>query len=297
MAHVLVHTAVMADLAGRPEGLPRELADALREDLVYGRFGAVLPNLPRFDVRPRAWLTAVRGGASPSPPFATLLHNGAPVAVGLRLAELVAGASLVGHQPGLAILAGYFSHLAVDRTLCPPVHDLARRFDFDGATPAVAVMRIERLQAYTFVGRREGREVPGWPGVSGQLQILKRHGFPVRGVGRGLHLLVRTAVGDILGPAPEKAELDRWVRGLYLYGRLLGSHLGGPLAPGLGADLLTHAYRASDFDFEALYHAALERVRHHVTRAFEYLVEGDYGRAARERFFEEIPEGGLCDRP
>ncbi len=292
MPHALVHAAAVDDLAAAPEALPPHIAEALRAHRPYARFGALLPDLPWFALPWRRLVDVATGRPPAPPPFATLLHNGAPVALGLRLAELVAGASFVGRRPGLAVVAGYFSHLALDRTFRPPVADLVRREAMPGEALHQVERRVDWQQALFFLRRRENRDVLGWSGLPERLQVVKRQGFPVRGVGRGIGLLVRTACADTLGVAPSPSDLDGWVRGLYLYGRALG----GPLGPrfGLPKDLGTlraRIYRGEAIDFDGLYLAAVDRARHHVRRACRYLTEADFGLDARRAFFEDVPEG------
>jgi len=292
MPHVLVHAAAIDDLAADPKRLPGPIGEALTTHRPYARFGAVLADLPWYALPWRVLLdVATRRPPSP-PPFATLLHNGSPVALGLRIAELAQGASLVGQRAGLALVGGYFSHLALDRTFGPPMAELARSLQVPGEPLQATARRIEHVQALLYLQRREGREIAGWSGIAERLQILQRKGFPFRGVGRGLHLLVATACRDVLGLGPSKSELDRWVRGLSLYARALGSPLGRRLVVREDpASLRTRVYEGEGFDFLGLYAASLERARHHVTRACAYLADADFGRSARAHVLEDIPEG------
>jgi hypothetical protein len=292
MPHVLVHAAAVDDLAAAPKAIPADLAEALQAHRPYGRFGALLPDLPWFALPWRRLVGVATRRAPAPPPFATLLHNGAPVALGLRLAELVAGASLVGRGPGLALVAGYFSHLALDRSFHPPVVELVRREAAPGESLQQVERRIEWQQALFFLRRREGRDVLGWSALPERLQVVKRQGFPLRGVGRGIGLLVRTACQDTLGVAPTPADLDGWVRGLYLYGRALGGPLGRRFGlPTDAGDLRGRIYRGEVIDFDAVYLAAVERARHHLRHACRYLTEADFGLDARRAFFEDVPEG------
>ncbi len=291
MAHVLTHTAAVEALAEDPRDLPESVVAALQHDLPYARFGAVWPDLPYFDASPRRLLARLRGGVGPRPPFATLFHNGAPVAFGLRMAELVHKASLVGREAGIAVVTGYFSHLALDRSLRPPIHELVRQIRTPDEHPRALGRKIEFLQAVAHLEHRLRRPILGWRGLSERLQLVKRRGIPMRGIGRGLYHLVRTASGEVVGPAPSKSEVDHWVRSLAAFARLLASPL-GPRIAGVERALMRRVYE-DEFDFEAAFTAALERARHHVRVAVAYLESGEFDRGARERVFEEIPEGSM----
>ncbi|MET0404006.1 MAG: hypothetical protein ABW123_16460, partial [Cystobacter sp.] len=94
MPSLLLHLTAIERLAANPGELPEDFIRALSEDLAYARFGAALPDLPLCD--------GVLGGLSAHfsardwPPFARLFHEQAPVAMGLKMAELVASGALVG---------------------------------------------------------------------------------------------------------------------------------------------------------------------------------------------------------
>ena len=49
--------------------------------------------------------------------FSQLFHIRAPVLLGLKMAELVSLGALVGTDAGHAFVAGYFTHLVIDRAL------------------------------------------------------------------------------------------------------------------------------------------------------------------------------------
>src|SRR4051812_23815936 len=115
MPALLLHLTVIERLAADSRLLPPPLARALDEDLEYARLGAALLDLPRFD-----GLLALAEGVRPRDEptrYAQLFHMRAPVAFGLKMAELVSLGALVGSEAGHAFVAGYFTHIALDRAL------------------------------------------------------------------------------------------------------------------------------------------------------------------------------------
>ncbi|HEY1089072.1 MAG TPA: hypothetical protein VGE37_15310, partial [Archangium sp.] len=87
MSALLTHLTAVERLAAHANTLPTEFARALGEDLEYARFGAALPELPRFG----GWLHGVEAWLSrgQSPHFTELMSVRAPVHFGLKAAELV----------------------------------------------------------------------------------------------------------------------------------------------------------------------------------------------------------------
>lgn len=300
MSLLLLHLTSVEQLAqgAARAGLPGELERALQEDRPYARFGAVLADLPRcaglgaldprLPVRLRQWR------ASAQSPFLRLFHERAPVQLGLKLAELVASGALVGQGAGLALLAGYFAHLCLERTLAPALAERVVQARREGANAHEARAHIVRVQALLYLRESEGL-APGDAALRERFQVSKSEGLPLRGVGRGIYELVRTASHEVLQTAPTKAQLDEWVRGLYLRGRLLGSGLGRTYALPAGPHPeARELYRGPHVDF-ALEVARAHELTHVVLeRLWVYMARASFTPRARQRFLAELPEGGLA---
>ncbi|CAM3497337.1 hypothetical protein G4177_11155 [Corallococcus sp. ZKHCc1 1396] len=292
MPTLLLHLTAIERLASHPEGLPADWVRALSEDLPYARFGAALPDLPLC--------AGVRGGLSlllPEagwPPLARLYHERAPVGLGLKMAELVATGALVGTEAGLAILAGYFTHMALDRRLHPLVDALVLRHRRKGERAWDARRQVEWAQTLFFLREQDGTDGVGTARLREKFQVVKSEGIPLRGIGRGIYELVRLASQERVGQAPTKAELDGWVRGLYVSGLLLSSPLGRVRAlPAYTQLSFQELYRNDQFDFTAEVDAALDVTRGLLKRLHGYMARGTYTPRTRARFFEEFPEGTL----
>lgn len=292
MPTLLLHLTAIERLAAHPDGLPADWVRALSEDLPYARFGAALPDLPLC--------AGVRGGLSmllPEagwPPFARLYHERAPVGMGLKMAELVATGALVGTEAGLAILAGYFTHLSLDRRLHPLVDALVLRHRRKGERAWDARRQVEWAQTLFYLRQLEGSDGVGTSRLREKFQVVKSAGIPLRGIGRGIYELVRLASQGSVGEAPTKADLDGWVRGLYVSGLFLSSPLGRVRAlPAYTQLSFQELYRNDVFDFAAEVDAALDVTRGLIKRLHGYMARGTYTPRTRARFFEEFPEGTL----
>lgn len=292
MSALLLHLTATERLAADARKLPHEMAKALHEDLEYARFGAALPDLPRFGglrgtLQPFGW----RGDV---PHFARLLHGYAPVAMGLKMAELVAMGALVGKEPGLAFVCGYFAHLCLDRVLHPLVETLALRHRQPEESTEQAHARIDWLHALFFLRDLHGRDMIGNPYLRSKFQVTKRSGPPARGVGRGLYELIRLAAHETLQDAPTKAELDRWVRGLYLYGVMLSSPLGRlRRLPSYSNLTYRELYQGPDVDVPAAIDRAQAMTRDVLERLTSVMHRTHFTARVRARFFDEFPEGSV----
>jgi len=290
MPALLLHLTVTERLAADARRLPPTVARALQEDLEYARFGAALPDLPRY----AGW----RGGVVPFRPrlapshFARLFHGYAPVAMGLKMVELVGMGALVGKEPGLAFLSGYFSHLCLDRVLHPVVDALAARHREPHESSEAAHGRIDWLHALFFLRDLHGRDMAGNPYLRSKFQVTKRTGPPTRGVGRGLYELIRVAAQDTLQQAPKKLEVDAWLRGLFVYGSVLSSPLGRLRAlPAYSNLTYRELYQGPNVDVPAAIDRAQAMSREVLDRVVGIMNRGQITSRVRAKFLDEFPEG------
>lgn len=293
MPSLLLHAAAIEQLARSGQGLPGEMARALEEDLEYARLGAFLPDLP--------WYGGMRVGLSllwprqEEPRFSRIFHDRAPVTMGLKMAELVSLGALVGSEAGLAFVCGYFTHLCLDRVLHPLAESLAARHRQLREAPTRAHRRIEWMQALFYLQEQYGRDPAGDPEIRAHLRVLKRH-HPARGVGRGLYEVLRLSAQESLGEAPSKAEVDRWVRGLYLFGWLLSSPLGRTHGIPTFSGLTRHELYQGAVDFAGEVERALDLTRQVLVRLGDYMERRIFTPRSRARFLASFPEGGVGTR-
>jgi hypothetical protein len=287
MRALLTQLTAVERLAAHVTTLPGEFVRALGEDLEYARFGALLPELPWFggwSLGVEAWVVE----ASP-PPYATLLTRRAPVAFGLKAAELVSNGALVGSEAGLAFVAGWFSQLCVSRSLEPLVARLVEQRPRSSERPSAARSRIEWAQSLFLMQELHGSPLVGTPAVRAKLQIRK--GSPLSGVGRGLYELMRVCSLEALGEAPRKPEVDGWMRGLSLFSLAVGSPLGRLKA--LPAVQLRDPalYRAPGIDVFAALDRGLDQTREVLRVVGGMIRRNSFSTRSRQRLLELLPEG------
>ncbi|MEW6432448.1 MAG: hypothetical protein AB1730_13155 [Myxococcota bacterium] len=291
MPALFTYVTAVERLAAHVNTLPAEFTKALGEDLEYARFGASLPELPWFggvSMGLDAWL-----GRGTPPHWSRLLATKAPVAFGLKAAELVSNGALVGVEAGLAFLAGYVTQLAVSRALEPLVQSLVVTHQRHGETPATARNRIEWTQSLFFMQDLHGSPLVGTPAVRGKLQLRK--GSTFKGIGRGFYELVRVSSQDAFGEAPSKLEVDGWMRGVSLFSMAIGSPLGKLKAlPGqhLSAKEL---YRGPGVDVFQAVDQGLEHAREVLVALGSMIRRNSFTSRSRSKLLELCPEGSPAE--
>ena len=287
MPSLLTHLTAVERLAAHVNTLPVEFVRALGEDLEYARFGAALPELPWFGgwaMGLDAWL-----GRGDAPHFAQMMTSKAPVAFGLKAAELVSNGALVGSEAGLAFVAGYFTQLCVSRAVEPAMQALLASNAHKGESPRRARSRIEWSQSLFLMQELHGSPLVGTPAVRSKLQIRK--GYALKGIGGGLYELMRVSCIEALGEAPSQWEVDGWVRGLSLFSLALGSPLGR-----LGAIPSIHLsaqglYRGPELDVFAAVDQGLDHTRQVLALLGPMRLRNRFTKGARHKVFEVCPEG------
>ncbi len=290
MPALLTYLTAVERLAAHANALPPEFVKALGEDLEYARFGAALPELPIFGGWKRGLLALLERQEPPR--FTTLFRDRAPVAFGMKAAELVANGALVGTEAGLAFVAGYFAQLNVSRALEPVMQSLLATNRLPGEPLHTARHRIEWRQSLFLMQDLHGSPLVGTPAVRTKLQVRKASG--ARRIGRGLYELMRVSSQEAFGEAPTKPEVDSWVRGLFVFSLALGSPLGRLKAlPGHLAQ--KELYRGPGIDVFSAIDQGLDKTREVLALMAGMIRRNSFGARSRYKLFEICPEGAPAD--
>jgi hypothetical protein len=286
MPAFLTYLTAVERLSAHVNSLPQEFTRALGEDLEYARFGATLVELPWFGglkLGVNAWL-----GHGSAPAFTRLLRERAPVAFGIKAAELVSNGALVGTEAGLAFVAGYFTQLCVSRALEPLVQSLLVTHAKAKEPPAAARHRIEWAQSLALMQDLHGSPMVGSSAIRTKMQIRKASG--AKGVGRGMYELMRVSCQEAFGDAPSKLEVDGWVRGFFVFSMALSSPL-GRLKVGGSPPGARELYRGPGIDVFAAVDKGLDSTREALTVLGSMIRRNNFGARSRFKLLEVCPEG------
>lgn len=291
MSSIFTHVTAVERLAAHVNTLPPEFSKALGEDLEYARFGAALPELPRFGGLGSGlgtWL-----GRGEAPRWTRLLTTRAPVAFGLKAAELVSNGALVGVEAGLAFIAGYVTQLCVSRALEPVVQGLVQTQRREGESAGHARGRIEWAQSMLLMQDLHGSALVGTPAAMTKLQLRKASAL--KGVGRGFYELIRVSAQDAIGEVPTKGEVDRWMRGAHLFALAVSSPL-GRLRALAGHDAPEKAlYRGDGVDVFRTLDDGLEHARQVLVVLGSMIRRTSFTQRSRGKLLELCPEGAAAD--
>jgi hypothetical protein len=291
MPALLTYLTAVERLAALGNELPTEFVKALGEDLEYARFGAALVELPMFGEL-KVGVSSFFGRPQ-APHFTALFRDRAPVAFGIKAAELVANGALVGTEAGMAFVAGYFMQVNVARALEPIVQSLLVTHRRPRESVEAARARIEWSQSLHLMQDLHGSTLVGTPAVRTKLQIRKASGA-VRRVGRGLYELMRVSSQEAFGEAPSRLQVDAWVRGLFWFSAALGTPLGKlkSMPSVLGSK---EVYRSPGIDVFAAIDQGLDKTREVLKLLNGMIRRNSFGARSRYKLFEVCPEGAPAE--
>ena len=287
MPSLLTSLTAVERLAAHVNELPGDFVKALGEDVEYARFGAALRDLPNFGGWKMGLGMFLRRG-EPSW-YSRLFRDRAPVAFGLKAAELVSNGALVGTEAGMAFTAGYFTQLAVARALEPLMQTLMATHRRQGENLWAARSRLDWAQSLYLMQELHGSTLVGTPAVRAKLQIRKRSAMA--GIGRGMYELVRVSSNEAFGEAPTKDQVDAWMRGVHLYAMALGSPLGKWKGSPQGGLAQKDVYRSPGIDVFAAVDQGLTMAREVLGLIGSMVRRNDFGARARLKLLEVFPEG------
>lgn len=297
MADTLLQLTACEHISKSPHLYP-EIAAALTSDLASAKLGVVFADLPYYQDLMQSGLRLVLGKRPVMRHWGQVFHTHRPTTLGLAFAELTqTDAEYVNKPWALAFVAGYFTHLAVDRVL----NALSRRVVSENVPTGAEISNFKifcaHYQSVFFHRELLGHDLIGTKDVRGLAACFREK----RGViDDETQLFLHKACLKAFAQVPDEGEMQTWAAGFQTYSSLLSLSLLKFYRLGeneSGQGLLHSFYRNDFFDFSAYFDRAIELAVDYVNTAYAYLKNGDFCAGSREEFFELVPDFDIANPP
>ncbi|MBI2875663.1 MAG: zinc dependent phospholipase C family protein [Candidatus Tectomicrobia bacterium] len=291
MPTTMVHIAFIEEL-GREDRVEAPLRSLIAGHVSQAKLGAVFPDLQYYENFFRLLARYLLKLPLPFSPWSYLFHSKAPATLGRTFLEVLKKEPVKeGGESKLAFIAGYFSHLALDITLHPPVWSLSQREGRSDLHAKEIHTTCERYQGLLYHQHLYGYDIAGRPLVREKIQLL-----PVgrRRLDPALYDLFRKACLELFSRAPCPGEFRNWIRGIHLYARILSSPLGKIEGLRGQTDSLRQRYFENEgFSFLEYYRRAKEVAIGYLNAAYRYWQEEEISEGLRRGFLEQVPNVDL----
>jgi hypothetical protein len=277
-----------AELCGVDPQLDATIRDAMVAEPRYLRLGAIFHDLPYYTNMITMAVGYGLGRPAEVCPWGVRVHSDRAGRFARCFVESIAATEGLTAAERVALVAGFFSHVALDLTLHPLVNYTARRDcrRYGGAETHHHRL-TEKYHSMFFHIERLGDDIIGSRAFYEKTHLVKRSSFFRRNVERAVVEGARGAFLRTYGDAPSEQEWTGWVRTARHFGFLVS----GVLARRNSRRLRTAEHRAryyecDDFHFDDFYAVSEVRARQLIELAVGYLLNGDF-RASTAAEFDE----------
>jgi hypothetical protein len=264
-----------------------DVRDAVVAEPQYTHLGSIFHDLPYYGNMLAEMIRYGLRRPAIDAPWAYRMHCIRPdrfAASFVRAARLTPG---LEEREGLALVAGLFSHCALDLTLHPLVNYCARRdTHLYGGHETFHHRITEKYHALFFHVERFGDDVMGTPDFRLKTHVVKQ-GHPRRPTAEPqIIAFMREAYRHAYGNAPAPARWTTWVRNFRHFGLATGNQLvlRNSRKTRKNGLLYRRYFKCADFDFNDFYVHSERRVAELVNLAADYFTAGDFSAEAEDRF-------------
>jgi hypothetical protein len=289
-----IHLSAFGDLASTPR-----LRRALAGVGPIARIGVMFVDLPYFDGFAWNLVRYLARRPQAGSRWGDRLHQQAPIALGMRLAEEGArlGRGSATRDAGHALIAfavGYLCHAAVDTALHPLVNRLAaeRGARFGTCEGTRLHQEVEKYQSVLFHEARHGVDYLGTRELGEFIAIDWR---PLGDRGPFGNAIERACL-TTLGEAPTRGQYAAWARGYRLFATTIASPLARRIVT--ADDKARERPRVIEAcDFSGRYHAAVARSERWIDALLAYVDDGVFDASSASALACAIPEQSLDPPP
>jgi hypothetical protein len=293
----LTHVEMLA----RDASIPELIRAAMEEEINYARFGSVLVDFPFYT---NIW-TMMLGYWLELPaekcPFAQQMHRYHPDLFSWHFLVESRREGALSEAQRLALLGGFFSHVALDLELHPLVNWCARRdVILRGGVESHQHRLAEKYQSLFFHREVLGADIVGEPRLfTRRTQVVDYASFFRTRVD---HPLVRWCTDTLAGffheAAPSRRQFAAWIRSFRHFAFMISlpfakensNRLGNPENRAL-------YYDCAEFSFMDFFWRGYERSVQLLRLAHDAWVTADFSAGAREAFLAAAAIDNLADPP
>lgn len=291
MPTTMVHTTFIEEL-GREDRIEASLRSTIARHPEQARLGAIFPDLQYYENFFRLLTRYLLKLPLPFSPWSYLFHAKAPATLGRTFLEVLKKEPVKENlEPKLAFIAGYFSHLALDTMLHPPVWTLTQREGHSDLHAKEIHTICERYQGLFYHQQIYGYDITGSSFLREKMRLLPAGHRRLDGA---LYHLFQKACLEVFSRYPSQRQFHNWIRGIQLYARILSTPLGKVEGLRGRESSLRHRYFENEtFSFLEHYQKANEVAIVYLNAAYRYWQEEEIFEEIRRGFLEQIPNVDL----
>jgi hypothetical protein len=283
-----IHISAYLDSLAASRATPELRRGPLRE---LGRLGSLVIDLPYFDRFPLGVLRYLLKQPTAQSAWGDRLHKGTPALGALAMLRSARSLARRGQtqqaQRVLALLLGFVSHLAVDRSLHPLVNRMAReRARRLGRDVLHHHTEVEKFHSVLFHEERNGFDFMGRAALRAHIAVQADAvcNDPA------LRAAYVAALTSVCGEAPSQALLARWARGYRQYVWLVSGPAGKRIVPNAQKrEVRGELYRGGWGSFVDAYGVAVARSRDALDATLAAFVSAD----GEAELLRALPEGPI----
>jgi hypothetical protein len=291
-----------AELLSEDPAVPEPLRQAMRRELAHAKLGAIFPDLPFYTnivtMTVGYWLEL----PAESCPFARKLHRHHPDLFAWHLLCFARKACAeLGEDQRLALLAGFFSHVALDLELHPLVNWCARRDQLlHGGHESHHHRLTEKYQSLFFHRELQGVDPVGTASMFREKTRIAPH-LPFFRIDPGLPVVrwsTELLAGFFHQGAPSMRQFASWLRAFRHFGFAVSLPMAKRNSQRLGTESNRRRYYENDtFRFTEVWERGYRRSLRLLQLVWDAYAAGDESEEARRRFLAAARIGDLSCPP
>jgi len=289
------------ELLSRDPGLAAPLGQALQQELTCARLGAVLVDLPFYTNIVKMMLGYALEMPAENCPFAQQMHRYHPDLFSWHFLREAERGHALSREQRLAIMGGFFSHVALDLELHALVNWCARRdLILLGGVESHHHRLAEKYQSLFFHRELQGKDIIGSPRVFTETTRIVDHPafFRLHPEQPVVRWCTELLAGFFHESAPSMRQFAHWVRCFRHFGFMVSLPPARGNSERLGNDDNRQRYfENADFSFMEHYRRAYGRSLGLMNLAYSFFDAADFSEERERSFLRQARITNLAEPP